>query len=213
MRKIILVLCFILILFIYPVSADLFAEMSDKVLVYNQNVDKVLGIIKSMFGNEEIHGIITLNDGSNLEVKAVTRDAKVIQFGKVGTKIATNKGDCNDDNTLSAVDGLCALKMSIGKMQEKENLDVDDNGNITSLDARIILQGSVNLSSEVNPTLVVSTDEKTMNSIMNSEKPADTFFNALDSGALKIEAKSAVKGIILSLGNVALKIARSVGLL
>jgi len=63
---------------------------------------------------------------------------------------------------LSAVDGLCALKMSIGKMQEKENLDVDDNGNITSLDARIILQGSVNLSSEVNPTLVVSTDEKTM---------------------------------------------------
>jgi hypothetical protein len=213
MRKIILVLCILLIIFVYPVSADLFAEMSEKVLVYNQNVDKVPGIIKSMFGNEEIHGIIILNDGSKLEVKAVTRDARVIQFGKVGTKIATNKGDCNEDGKLSAVDGLCALKMSIGKMQEKENLDVDENGNVTSLDARIILQGSVNLSSEVDPTLVVSTDEKTMNSIMNSEKPADTFFNALDTGILKIEAKSAVKGIILSLGNVVLKIARSVGVL
>ena len=47
-----------------------------------------------------------------MEVKAVTKEAKVIEFGKVGTEIAPGKGDCNKDDDLTALDALCALKMS-----------------------------------------------------------------------------------------------------
>ena len=58
----ILFLLFILVIVISPASADLFNEMNQKVLVYNQNVDRVPGVIKSLLGNEEIHGIIDLNE-------------------------------------------------------------------------------------------------------------------------------------------------------
>ncbi|OFV68388.1 MAG: hypothetical protein SCAL_000064 [Candidatus Syntrophoarchaeum caldarius] len=213
MKKTIFILFLLFILVISPASADLFNEMNQKVLVYNQNVDRVPGVIKSLLGNEEIHGIIDLNDGSKLEVKAVTKEARVIEFGKVGTEIAPGKGDCNKDDDLTALDALCALKMSVGKMQTHESIDVDEDGKVTSLDARIILQAVVGWSPEVNPTIVVKTDEDTMRSIMNSQKPVDTFLDALDSGAIKIEAVGVVKGIILSIGKVVLQIARSLGIL
>jgi len=148
-----------------------------------------------------------------LEVKAVTKEAKVIEFGKVGTEIAPGKGDCNKDDDLTALDALCALKMSVGRMQEDESIDVDEDGKVTSLDARIILQAVVGWSPEVNPTIVVKTDEDTMRSIMNSQKPVDTFLDALDSGTIEIEAVGVVKGVILSIGKVVLKIARSLGIL
>ena len=45
-----------------------------------------------------------------------------------------------------------------------------------------------------------------MRSIMNSQKP-------VDSGAIEIEAVGVVKGIVLSIGKVVLKIARSLGIL
>ena len=52
-----------------------------------------------------------------------------------------------------------------------------------------------------------------MRSIMNSQKPVDTFLDALDSGAIEIEAVGVVKGIVLSIGKVVLKIVRSLGIL
>ena len=103
--------------------------------------------------------------------------------------------------------------MSVGRMQEDESIDVDEDGKVTSLDARIILQAVVGWSPEVNPTIVVKTDEDTMRSIMNSQKPVDTFLDALDSGTIEIEAVGVVKGVILSIGKVVLKIARSLGIL
>ena len=66
-----------------------------------------------------------------MEVKAVTKEAKVIEFGKVGTEIAPGKGDCNKDDDLTALDALCALKMSVGKMQTHESIDVDEDGKVT----------------------------------------------------------------------------------
>jgi hypothetical protein len=213
MKKTILISFLLFILLTDPADADLFNEMSQKVLIYNQNVDKVPGVIKSLLGNEEINGIIGSNDGSDMSIKAVTKDAKVIEFTKVGTRIAAGKGDCNNNGELNSVDALCALRMSVGKMEEDKKIDVDDNEKVNSLDARIILQAAAGLSSDVNPTLVIRTNENTMRSIMDSQKPVDVFLDALDSGAIDIKAKSIIKGIFLSLGNVVLKIARSVGLL
>jgi len=52
-----------------------------------------------------------------------------------------------------------------------------------------------------------------MRSIMNSQKSVDTFLDALDSVAIKIEVVGVVKGIILSIGKVVLKIAISLEIL
>ncbi len=49
-------------------------------------------------------------------------------------------GDCDGDLTVSAYDAVCALEMSVQLRPEQINLDQDDDGNITSRDATIILQ-------------------------------------------------------------------------
>lgn len=213
MKKIIIISLLLFFFLITPASAELFSEMNQKVLSYNQNIDKVPDFMKDLLGNEEIYGIIDLNDGNTLEVKAITKDGKVIEFSKLGTKIASNKGDCNGDNKLTALDALCALQMSVGKIEENENIDVDDNGEVSSLDAKIILQNAVGLSSEVNPTIIVKTNENTMDNTMNSQKPVDVFLDAYDSGDITIEGVGFGKSLTLSIGKLVIKVSQILGIL
>lgn len=213
MKKIFIISFLLFSLMITPANAELFSEMNQKVIVYNQNVDKVPDSLKNLLGNEEIYGIIDLNDGNTLEVKAVTVDGKVIEFSKLGTKIASGKGDCNDDNKLTALDALCALQMAVGKMEEDDILDVDDSGEVSSLDARIILQNAVGLSSEVNPSIIVTTNENTMNNLMNSQIPLDVFLDAYDSGDIEIKGVGLGKSITISIGKFVIKISQILGIL
>ncbi|WP_406661453.1 hypothetical protein V7O66_02715 [Methanolobus sp. ZRKC3] len=213
MKKIIIISFLLFIFLANPASADLFDDMNQKVVAYNQNVDKVPSFVNSLLGNEEIYGIVELNDGSALELKVVTKDATVVEFQKLAIEIEAEKGDCNNDGYLSAVDSLCALKMSTGKMEEDANIDVDDSGAVTSLDARIILQSVVGLSSEVNPTIVVISNEDTIRSIMESKQPADTFLDAYDAGDIVIEPVGVVNNITFFMGNIALKISRLLGII
>jgi hypothetical protein len=213
MKKIIIISFLLFIFLANPVSADLFNDMNQRVVAYNQNVDKVPSLVNSLLGNEEIYGIIELNDGSALELKVVTKDATVVEFHKVGIKIEAEKGDCNGDGYLSAVDSLCALKMSTGKMEEDANVDVDDSGAVTSLDARIILQSVVGLSSEIDPTVVVLSNEDTIRSIMGSQQPANTFLDAYDAGDIVIEPVGVVNNITFFMANMALKVSKLLGIL
>ena len=213
MKKIFIISLLLLFFLITPASAELFSEMNQKVLSYNQNIDKVPDFMKDLLGNEEIYGIIDLNDGNTLEVKAITKDGRVIEFSKLGTKIASDKGDCNGDNKLTALDALCALQMSVGKIEENENIDVDGNGEVSSLDAKIILQNAVGLSSEVDPTIIVKTNENTMDNIMNSQKPVDVFMDAYDSGDITIDGVGFGKSITLSIGKLVIKVSQILGIL
>jgi hypothetical protein len=213
MKKIIIISFLLFIFLANPASADLFNDMNQRVVAYNQNVDKVPSLVNSLLGNEEIYGIIELNDGSALELKVVTKDATVVEFHKVGIKIEAEKGDCNGDGYLSAVDSLCALKMSTGKMEEDANVDVDDSGAVTSLDARIILQSVVGLSSEIDPTVVVLSNEDTIRSIMGSQQPANTFLDAYDAGDIVIEPVGVVNNITFFMANMALKVSKLLGIL
>ena len=213
MKKIFIISLLLFFFLITPVSAELFSEMNQKVFTYNQNIDKVPDFMKDLLGNEEIYGIIDLNDGNTLEVKAITKDGRVIEFSKLGTKIASDKGDCNGDNKLTALDALCALQMSVGKIEENENIDVDGNGEVSSLDAKIILQNAVGLSSEVNPTIIVKTNENTMDNIMNSQKPVDVFMDAYDSGDITIDGVGFGKSITLSIGKLVIKVSQILGIL
>jgi hypothetical protein len=213
MKKIFIISFLLFSLLVTPANAELFSEMNQKVIVYNQNVDKVPDPLKNLLGNEEIYGIIHLNDGNTLEVKAVTMDGKVIEFSKLGTKIASEKGDCNGDNKLTALDALCALQMAVGKMEEDDILDVDDSGEVSSLDARIILQNAVGLSSEVNPSIIVTTNENTMNNLMNSQTPLDVFLDSYDSGDIEINGVGFGKSITISIGKFVMKISQILGIL
>ncbi|MBN2489030.1 MAG: hypothetical protein JXA98_08385 [Methanosarcinaceae archaeon] len=213
MKKIFIISFLLFSLLVTPANAELFSEMNQKVIVYNQNVDTVPDSLKNLLGNEEIYGIVHLNDGNTLEVKAVTKDGKVIEFSKLGTKIASEKGDCNGDNKLTALDALCALQMAVGKMEEDDILDVDDNGEVSSLDARIILQNAVGLSSEVNPSIILTTNENTMNNLMYSQKPLDAFLDAYDSGDIEIKGVGFGKSITISIGKFVMKISQVLGIL
>ena len=213
MKKIFIISLLLFFFLITPASAELFSEMNQKVLSYNKNIDKVPDFMKDLLGNEEIYGIIDLNDGNTLEVKAITKDGRVIEFSKLGTKIASDKGDCNGDNKLTALDALCALQMSVGKIEEDDILDVDDSGEVSSLDAKIILQNAVGLSSEVDPSIVVMTNENTMNNLMNSQKPVDAFLDAYDSGDIEIKGVGFGKIITLSIGKAMIKITQILGIL
>ncbi|WP_340818996.1 hypothetical protein [Methanolobus sp. WCC4] len=213
MKKMILLSFLLFILLANTASAGLFTDMNKKVTAYNQNVDKVPGIVNSLLGNEEIYGIIELNDGDVLELKVVTEDSTVVVFQKLAIEIKAEKGDCNGDGYLSAVDSLCALQMSTGKMAEDSNVDVDDNGAITSLDARIILQSVVGLSSEIDPTVIVYSDEDTIRGIMGSKQPADTFLDAYETGDIVIEPVGFVNNITFFVANIGLKVSRLLGVI
>ena len=68
------------ILFISPVGATLLTDLNVSVTEYNQNVDKAPEFMHNMFGDETIHLIIDMNDGSILELKAVTESITVIEL-------------------------------------------------------------------------------------------------------------------------------------
>lgn len=201
----ILLIC-LLIGFIYPVSADFFADLNEKVNEYNGHAGSVPDPVKMLLGNDEIYGVITLSDGSTLLVRAVTKEAYITEFSKVAEKVKVERVE------YSAADALAALRMSVGKMPEDSGFDVDGDGRVSSKDARIILQYSVGLSSETNPTIILTTDEATARSIMYGEEPVRAFFAAYDSGALKIEGVGIVKTLTLAVGNAFLTIARMIGI-
>ena len=198
-------ICFLLLL-IHLVAADLFSEMNEQVITYNEHASEVPDPIKMLLGNDEIFGVIAMNDGSTLLIRAVTKDAYVVEFGKVAEDVKVETVE------FSAADALAALEMSVGNLAEDPRFDVDGNGKVSSVDARIILQYAVGLSSDANPTIVVRTDENTVRSIMYGEDPVKTFFAAYDSGALKIEGVGVVKVITLAVGNTFLTIARMIGI-
>lgn len=52
-------------------------------------------------------------------------------------------GDADGDGAYSAMDALAALQMSVGKMAKQSFMDMNKDGEITSLDARMILQLAV----------------------------------------------------------------------
>ena len=50
------------------------------------------------------------------------------------------QGDCDGDGQLTIADAICALKMSVGLMPTDMNLDITGDGQVTSGDARAIVQ-------------------------------------------------------------------------
>lgn len=82
---------------------------------------------------------VSANNADDLQ--AITISAKDGMF-KVITE-AEGSGDADGDGTYSARDALAALQMAVGKTDQQSFMDMNQDGEITSLDARIILQLAV----------------------------------------------------------------------
>ncbi len=58
-------------------------------------------------------------------------------------------GDLNDDSNITSVDALIALKMAVGKISENLEADMDGDGRVTSIDAYKILLLSLNKTDDL----------------------------------------------------------------
>ena len=70
--------------------------------------------------------------GNDLAIKLIHGEIKIAS--------AILPGDCDGDGVLSVADAICALKMSVELMPVNMNLDVNNDGKVTSGDAREIMQ-------------------------------------------------------------------------
>ena len=213
MKKILIVSFLHFSFLVTQACAELFTVFKQKVNVYKQNVASVPDSLKDLLGYEEIYGNIHLYGGNTLEVKVIYTNGKAIEFSKLGTKIAIGKGDADGNSKLTALDALSALQMGVGKLEQDNILDVDENGNVSSLDARIILQSAVGLSYDVDPSIIVITNEDTMNDLMNSQAVLDVFMAAYDSGDIEIKGVGFQNIITISIGKFVLKISQFLGIL
>lgn len=74
-----------LLVFSAPVFAqeqDVFKELQSLKDVYNENVDKVPGVLKSLFGNERMNVYIEYQEGDDLILGVVTKNGKVVELKK-----------------------------------------------------------------------------------------------------------------------------------
>ena len=93
------------ILFISPVGATLLTDLNVSLTEYNQNVDKAPEFMHNMFGDETIHLIIDMNDGSILELKAVTESITVIELEEAVVDEAFDDAITitTDENTVRSI--------------------------------------------------------------------------------------------------------------
>ncbi|RNI12961.1 hypothetical protein EFE42_07755 [Methanohalophilus sp. RSK] len=82
MKKFITIL---MALFIFSMSAGatIVDDMKTEVDEYNANSDNVPSSLKDMLGNERIHVTIDMNNGSALNLTAVTVDGKIVEFDEM----------------------------------------------------------------------------------------------------------------------------------
>ena len=75
--------------------------------------------------------------GQELAISRIHGSIEIVGAGDV------TRGDCDGDGRLTAVDALCALQASVGLIPESAALDADNDADVTSRDAVVILQEAV----------------------------------------------------------------------
>jgi NADPH:quinone reductase-like Zn-dependent oxidoreductase len=104
MKKLITIL---MALFIFSMSAGatIVDDMKSEVDEYNANSDAIPSPLKDMLGNEHIHIIIDMNNGSAFNLTAVTIDGKIVEFGKMeeGEEFKPTLVVSTDEGTARAI--------------------------------------------------------------------------------------------------------------
>ncbi|MFW5987466.1 MAG: hypothetical protein ACOCPU_04555 [Methanohalophilus sp.] len=104
MKKFITIL---MALFIFSMSAGatIVDDMKGEVDEYNANSDAIPSSLKDMLGNERIHVIIDMNNGSALNLTVVTVDGKIVEFAEMeeGEEFEPTLVVSTDEGTARAI--------------------------------------------------------------------------------------------------------------
>ncbi len=85
--------------------------------------------------------VTTINsqEGTPLNIDRVPGEIAIVGPGDAV------QGDCDGDGSITTLDALCALEMSVQLRAPLSALDVDNNGSVTSRDAAILLQRALEI--------------------------------------------------------------------
>jgi hypothetical protein len=86
-------------------TKDLFSQMERAVGYYNSGIEEVPGPLKKLAGNDVIFLNIGMNDGSQLQIKAVTDNGKIVEFGKLvpGEKVGASVSVYGSEDTFREI--------------------------------------------------------------------------------------------------------------
>lgn len=79
-------------------------------------------------------------------------------------------------------------------------------------DAYITIFGEIDKDEEIGETIVVGTNEETVQNILNSDDPLGTFLDAKENGEIVIEPIGFVNNVTFAVANVLLKLSQVLGL-
>ena len=141
MRK--LLALFVAVLFVGTAAAQSF-DVPTLVKMYNQNVNQVPDYVKSVIGNENLHIVFTLNDGTTYQFAAITKNAMITEAEawadadgdgnhdawqargiKPTMKLSSNEGVLR--GIAASPDPLVAFRQEWGKGIKFEALDFASN--------------------------------------------------------------------------------------
>jgi|GEM_PF-5674178 len=86
-------------------TKDLFSQMERAVGYYNSGIEEVPVPLKKLAGNDVIFLNIGMNDGSKLQIKAVTDNGKIVEFGKLvpGEKVDASVSVYGSEDTFREI--------------------------------------------------------------------------------------------------------------
>ncbi|TGC11488.1 hypothetical protein [Methanolobus halotolerans] len=123
MKKIIVFLLLLLTIFMQPASAEMFNDLDMKVNEYNENASHVPSLLKNMLGDEVIHLLIEMNDGSELHIKAVTEKALITTFEEIDSEDyigATVKVTLEENAVQELLDSGNPVEAFLNAMKNKD---------------------------------------------------------------------------------------------
>ncbi len=88
-----------------PGPKDLFSQMEQAVGYYNSGIEDVPEPLKKLAGNDVIFLNIGMNDGSTLQIKAVTKKGEIVEFGKLapGEKVDASVSAYGSEDTFRGI--------------------------------------------------------------------------------------------------------------
>ena len=97
----------------WPVDGDMAEDLNTFVELYNGNIDRAPGFVKSLFGDQELNVHIAMDDGSQLFFGLQTEDAVIVSsnegFEEPTMKVYTSESAINSiANAESPADELQA---------------------------------------------------------------------------------------------------------
>lgn len=105
MKKQIITIMMLLVMFMPIASADIVSDLELKVNEYNENASLLPSYLKSLLGNEVIKLVIMTNDGEQKYIKAITEDAYVSVFEEIdeNTEIGETVIIATSEDTIRSI--------------------------------------------------------------------------------------------------------------